>query len=116
MLTAAALLAENRVPGMWVILTGWNPEPVLDRPGSAAANGSRPPLSVCSAVALALTADRPGRAGPRLRIAPPSAAPPPGARDRPAFSTEALLESLAAPGRARHAWALGCGGWVELDK
>src|SRR5262249_11056563 len=45
---AAAVLAEGRLPGLWLVLTQWDPEPSPDELGRVA------PPSVCYAVALAL--------------------------------------------------------------
>ena len=55
LLTAAALLEEGHVPGVWAVFTGWSPEPALDDAGRVTT-----PDAVCRAAALAL-ARTPGR-------------------------------------------------------
>lgn len=57
---AAGLLAGRQAPGIWVVLTAWEPEPLLDD------NGNAPAEARCTALALALTPPRHDR--PRLRI------------------------------------------------
>lgn len=49
MLAAAAWLHGDRLPGVWIVCTGYSPEPVPDP------QGQLPPDSVCRAVVLALT-------------------------------------------------------------
>jgi hypothetical protein len=60
-LLAAAMLSDGVLPGLWLVLTGHGTEwiPAADRPV---------PAPVCSGVALALTADTSGAAGPHLVI------------------------------------------------
>src|SRR5262249_47987113 len=62
LLAAATLLAEGRLPGVWVVLSGWTPELI---PGRGA---PPPPAAVGQALALALVEPRPAWRGPRLRI------------------------------------------------
>jgi len=62
LLAAAAMLAEGTVPGVWVVSTGWDPGWDGAEDGGSA--------GVCEALALALTAPRPGWTGPRLVVAP----------------------------------------------
>jgi hypothetical protein len=62
LLTAAAMLDGTRVPGLWVVLTGCDPEPnseIGDGPDGA---------SAFNALALALVAGRADRQGLRLRV------------------------------------------------
>jgi len=49
-LTAATLLHAENLPGVWAIMTAWEPEAIPD------VRGVVPPASVCRAVALALSA------------------------------------------------------------
>jgi hypothetical protein len=60
---ATAMLHGDRLPGLWIVLTGWDPEPITDNTcePSAAAH--------CLGVAMALTVARPGWRGRRLRLA-----------------------------------------------
>jgi hypothetical protein len=101
LLVAAALLAEDRVPGLWVVWTGWQPEPHLD------GNGAVPQ---CLAVALAL-APAGASSSAHLRIVSPSpdrAIP----ETAPAFSLESLharLRTSAGP----WCWSLGDAGGLE---
>jgi hypothetical protein len=62
LLTAAALVGDARVPGVWLVLTGWEPE---QAPNAA---GVPDPSAVCGGVALALVASRPEWKGLRLRV------------------------------------------------
>lgn len=114
LLAAAAFLADN-LPGVWLVLTGWDPEPI---PGQEAPVSATP---LCRAVALALVAAQPGWNGSQLRIRPAAAAQPHGRRSRsdtaPAFCLESLCAALIAPGQGptRRSWRLGSDGWLELD-
>lgn len=62
LLTAAAMLHCQRLPGVWVVLTGLEPEALLD------ADGRPGPDTAYVGVALALAAPRPGWQGLRLRV------------------------------------------------
>jgi hypothetical protein len=62
LLTASVYLHAERVPGIWVVLTGWQPEPIPSPLGEI------PPESVCRGVALALTPVAAASTGFRLRI------------------------------------------------
>jgi hypothetical protein len=60
LVTALALVTENRLPGVWLVLTEWDPEEVLDE------QGQRSPEARCRGVALALV---PGpQVSPGLRL------------------------------------------------
>ncbi len=61
-LTAATLLRADGAPGVWVVWSAWDTEPVPSPQGEV------PPNAVCRAVALALTPDAVGHAGFRLRV------------------------------------------------
>jgi hypothetical protein len=63
-LLAATLLAEAGVPGVWVVLTGWD--------GDRGAEGQ----AKCRALAIALAAPQVDWPGDRLRITPEGLAPP----------------------------------------
>lgn len=64
LLAASVLLEGNRLPGVWVVVTDWEPEAIPD------ANGCLQPDAVCYAAALALVAARPNWPGVRLRALP----------------------------------------------
>jgi hypothetical protein len=99
-LAAAALLHCERLPGVWVVLSGWDPEPAVgaEEPGH------------CGAVALALQSTQVATDGLRLRVAPR-----PGQREGIPVSVEAILDWLEAPNGSTMCWALECGGAVELQ-
>src|SRR5262249_34147542 len=117
LLVAAALLERDRLPGVWAVWSGWDPEPVAGHSGHGA--------SVCSAVSLALVRAQPHWQGSRLRISFPGphfavhAAGGNGRsgvfRARRAFSLEELLATLTLPEAARGqvAWQLPGGGMAE---
>jgi hypothetical protein len=121
MLAAAALLAEGQVPGTWVILTGWFPEPHLEKPGLPCLPGLRPSGSVYGAVALALTTVVPDWDGSLLQITPSGAdwnhdTIPEIDTTLPPFTVKMLLEELATDNLAPAAWRLACGGWLECER
>jgi len=114
MLAATAMLARERVPGIWLVLTGWDPEPV---PDDSTPEGLIPQ---CSAVALALTLPRSDWSGLRLRVVPGTLE-----RDRPVGSAPECsllrLESLLAVLRdgarpTQTVWRLEDGGWMSLGQ
>jgi hypothetical protein len=96
---AGTWLAAEGLPGLWLVLTGWDRE-------SATYRGS-----MCQAVVLGLkSAARPGAAGhSRLTISPTAASP-----HLPLVSLEALratMENSIAPS----AWRLGLAGVLTLQ-
>jgi len=104
---AAALLELEKLPGVWLVLTGWDPEPI----GASAAG------SLCGAAALALVPSRPAWQGMTMRIAP--AQPIESAFDddqaESLFTLERLLVALSdarAPGIST--WRLEGGGCLDL--
>jgi hypothetical protein len=116
LLAGAVLVEGNRLPGVWVVLTGWDPELIPDQSGRPTTT------SVCRAVALALQAARPNWHGPRLRVEP--SAHPVGhngttagyaARDLP--DLEALLKAFGSANAlpTTVVWRLDGGGWLELS-
>jgi hypothetical protein len=121
-LTAAALLAGDRVPGVWLILTGHDPELVPENPATPLANGNGKPvgLPACGAVALALVPARPGSQRLKLHIGSGPAVehlegPAESGSGKPLFYLEALLEALLSA-MPHGTWQLHCGGWVELKR
>lgn len=103
---AAALTARGELPGLWVVLTGCDPEQHLDRAGHP--EGTR--ASVWNAVAFAVTAGGHAAPGPRLVVHSPTEASP---RGLAVLRVEALQEALTATGPSA-AWRLASGGWAEL--
>jgi hypothetical protein len=111
LLTGAALL-HGGPPGVWVVLTGWEPEPVTDDKGHVVT-----PDCVCNAVAMALTPAATHDPRLALRVVPA------GAESRrnghggvTVLSLEAVVRTLAAPSApsATVVWQLPSGGRVEL--
>src|SRR4029078_12165179 len=100
-------LRDTGVQGLWVVWTGWDPEPT---PG-ATANPA-----VCRAVALALTPAGVAQGGPHLRLTAPAevVALPEKTEALPALTLEALHARMSASpvptGTWR--WALGPGRWL----
>ncbi len=114
LLAAAALLGTRPLPGVWVVVTGWDPEPVPDGDGKT----STPCL--CTGVALALTAPRPDGNGPRLvvyttPVQRQQESPPPGGEGR--LTAEALAVALPTVegGGAPAEWQLGGGACARLE-
>jgi hypothetical protein len=113
-LTAAALLGRGNVPGLWVVLTGWDQEPAPTREGRCDNAG------VCSALALALLPARPEARGLRLRLLPPcrqEQAAPGAAETLGPGSLERLLAVLANGRwpRTTVIWRLEGGGCLQLE-
>ena len=61
---AAALLQDEALPGLWLVFSAWDPEPVLND------RGQMPPDAQCQAAALALQPLRDATIGPRLCVCP----------------------------------------------
>ncbi len=112
-LAAAALLADRNLPGLWIVLTGWNREPGLENAPAATTNGHAEHTPTCSAVALALAAASADWNGPELRVAPGSDAAN-GCGYSASLSLEGLVEAITGT-HANRSWRLDCGGYVELD-
>jgi hypothetical protein len=118
MLAAATMIAEERLPGVWLILTGWDPEPSLKRQ-SAPLNGERLSAeSVCNGVSIALVAATPGATETRLEIRMPGQAAPSvngrtSSHSWPLLCLEALQDALAGTGETK-GWRLQFGGSIEL--
>jgi len=82
LLTAFTLITSDNLPGLWLLLTGHDPEPVLDAQGQITSPGA------CQAVALALSRTASDRQQRRLCLTPYS--------DEKRAFTEASLVSLPA--------------------
>ncbi len=110
-LTAFTLINTDDIPGLWLLLTGSDPEPTLDEQGQTVAPG------VCEAIALALT--RPQGKGTRLRLTPSSCDPKRNAHDPVALVSQNALrrafnnenEASAAPS----AWRIDGFGTLTLE-
>ncbi len=102
-LLAAALLADGRLPGLWLLLTGHEREFVPGEIGAAA-----PDSPQCLAVALALVPETAGPAGLRLRIDPFAD------RDDGSAAPEFRLSEWVDAQLPHGAWRLGGAGRIEL--
>ena len=118
LLTSVALLHGDQLPGVWLILTGWDPEPV-----TLQGQENPPSVPVCCAVALALAAVRPGSKGLRLRIVSRSSSTVGApetlqAEDTGPFRLALMLETLTQPGTSplTLSWGLNGGVGIELER
>jgi hypothetical protein len=132
---AAAFLANHELPGLWLIMSGWDSEPVspqIEDRGSKIVDGRRtldPRSSIlnlrsfCQAVALALTPIPQDWNGMRMefRFGVPGSNGHKPSPVPPMFSLESLLMALDEhPGtqegsqRGGRSWSLSNGGWVDL--
>jgi len=105
-LAAAALIHCEHLPGVWAVLSGWDPEPtagIVEPPGLRRR---------CGAVALALQPSQASDAGLRLRVAPRAGHRAAGVP----VNVEAILDWLEAPATGEISWPLECGGAVELQQ
>jgi hypothetical protein len=111
-LTAAALLGTRPLPGLWVVLTGWDPEPVPDREGRTAT------AAVCCAVALAVVPATVHGGGLRLLVSPGPgrAAGAPGTPATGPLTLEGLAAALEAAEPGPATWGLPHGGWLRLER
>jgi hypothetical protein len=116
LLAGSVLLDTHRLPGVWVIVSEWEPEAIPDE------NGGINPDTACHAVALALVTARLGCRGVRLRVLPrggTAGSDPDPNQSRPRVSQfSALLQRLAQEKSqpAQFAWPLGGGTWIELSR
>jgi hypothetical protein len=115
MRVAPTFLADRNLPGLWVVMTGWIPEP-SSHPKSAdaaapSANGHHPVPS-CHAVALAL-APLPGAwGGPQLHFHMRASL---SNGHQPAlFSLESLQATLESRVTPSQCWSLGDNSFLEL--
>jgi hypothetical protein len=106
LLAALSLVTGEKLPGLWLTLSQWEPEPAPDVQGQVA------PECVCHAVALALVPAAADFTGPCLRLLSPTLAHGEG-DDLP--SVRSLAEFLVGSAPAE-SWLcpLDWGGWVEL--
>jgi hypothetical protein len=114
LLAGAVLLEGNRLPGVWIVATDWEPEAIPE------ANGCLSPEAVCHALALALVGGRPGWRGIRLRVLPCSKVEQAEAGSGPTLGRVSqlrqLLSNLGQEVARTVVWPLDAGGWIELSK
>ncbi len=114
LLTAAALLHGGGLPGVWVVLTGWEPEPATDQNAQVIT-----PDCVCHAAALGLVARPVGGSRLSLRVVPAATEVRTNGRGGlTVFGLEALARALADPSGPPTSvvWQLPFGGRVELER
>jgi hypothetical protein len=116
LLAGSVLLEANDLPGVWVVVTAWEPEAIPN------AEGGIPADAVCRGLALALVPARSGWQGLRLRVLPgASRTPADTALDQPLptiAQVQAQLTTLVAEGAGAGAvvWPLDGGGRIELGR
>ncbi len=108
LLAVPPLLAFERLPGLWLVLTCWSKEPIPQRGQAPIYPGP------CVAVALALAPASSNAGRFTLRISPHTTASLP---DGATFGAEPLHDSISAGGPAiAAAWQLAGGGEVVLER
>jgi hypothetical protein len=114
LLAGAVLLEGNRLPGVLIVMTDWEPEAIPD------VDGSLSPDAVCHALAMALVGARPSWPGVRLRVLPCSRVKPAEMDAAPTLQRVSqlrdLLSGLAQGLPKTVLWSLDAGGWIELGK
>jgi hypothetical protein len=114
---AAAMIDARRTPGVWTVLTAFDPDLPPDGLGGVA------PGTHCAALVLALMPPRSASAALRLRIVGGAApTPPPTAESAPAldlFTLKGVLDALTQErdvSRAAFILPLEAGGRVEIER
>ncbi len=103
LLTALTFLNENQLPGLWLVLTQWDPEPSLGAEDAG--------QSICRAQALALMPASAGRGGRHLRLLPAAAMPE--HRESAALPALANLHEVFAQAH-RQLFRFDWGGGLEV--
>jgi len=111
LLTGLAMQKQQNLPGVWVTVSEWDPEPIPD-------DSSQRPEPVCRAVALALAPPAAARQGFKMHLIPHAAQP--DHQSIPAPTVADLAQFFAnglAENRSRSwACALPGNGLLELTK
>lgn len=108
-LIAGAMMMDRQLPGLWLVLTGYETEWI------PAPQGDNPPAPACQAVALALTPADAGISGLHLSI---GQMPPDAGQDLAMTLAEFQLGSFAdeiAGAGVGAKWRLDDAHWVELE-
>jgi hypothetical protein len=119
LLAAATMLECEQVPGVWLVLTGWNWEPGLELaslPQSAECHRDTP--AICSAAAMALLPGRQPLRGMCWNITGAPMARHALSHDTgPAasLSLEAICDAFESHHNAPKRWRLACGGSAQLE-
>jgi hypothetical protein len=111
-LLAAAMMADGQLPGLWLVLTGYESEWI------PAADGQPTPAPVCHALALALTPIGPDVPGFHLAIgqARHDVAGDSPLAHLPEFQLGLLVEEwTATAGLPTGRWQLGGAQWLEIE-
>jgi hypothetical protein len=109
LLAAGALFADQDLPGIWVVLTAFDPELV---PADPTAPDTVAPATECVAIALALVPVQGQTHGFFLSVGAHGADQ--GARTWATFSFEGMAATLGSGGEG--CWQLPCGGWTAWRK
>jgi hypothetical protein len=104
LLSGLSLLHDNSVPGVWVAMTCWEPEPF----SAAVLAGKAQPVCHAAALALRPAAAAVPTAGSRLRMMP-------GTGDCPSTGLPDLVRYLADDSTAAPAWRCAVAGGYELE-
>jgi hypothetical protein len=107
LVTASAMLADGEVPGLWLVLTGFDPELVPTNPG---AEEAPLPSSDCIAVALALVAAEKQDMGLCLSVGAGDTGPQ-DVEGQSFFGLEDFAATISS-GATLSRWRLRTGGWV----
>jgi hypothetical protein len=125
MRAAAAFMAKQDLPGLWIAMSGWDSEPILphasDPKDVVPSTNGHHPVSYCQAVALALTPVPRVWDGLRLDFhftAPGSNGHTPGPAP-PLFVLESFLAALEGVSQTKSyergkSWSLSNGSYVDL--
>jgi hypothetical protein len=118
LLVAGGMIADERLPGVWVILTGYEPELAPTNPAEAEQESSSSPPPAATAVALALRRGEDSTGQLRLRLGCEAGLAEEvkkyaTASSWPTFSLQALTQALDGPA-PEGCWRLR-GGWAVLE-
>jgi hypothetical protein len=108
LLMGLALQQHQALPGVWVVATGWNPNPVAECGASAEAK------PVCQAAAFALLPHGAAAHGPRLRLVP-TAGPDVPLRESPSLSDLIQFLSSASTTNVARTWCCPLPGDCRLE-
>jgi hypothetical protein len=111
-LIAGAMMMDGRLPGLWVVLTGYESEWI------PASDGRSTPAPICQAVALALTAGEANVTGLHLSLGQvrPDAAADLSLALLSEFQLGMLAQELSVPtGLPNGRWRLADAHWLELE-
>ncbi len=116
LLVAAGMVADEQLPGVWLVMTGYNPELAPNDPAGGSESGKSEKPPAVEAVALALVRERLGQGTLQLRIGCGTGSPDArNAASWPLFSLDDLIEVLTDEHRAPAVgWRLQ-GGWMALE-